>query len=80
MPQAEALACQFNGGDDYELCFTLDAQRRGDLARALDAVPVPVTEIGVITADKGIVCQPDDGPAYAVSASGFDHFAGENDD
>ena len=36
------------GGDDYELCFTVPAERRHEVAPALAASGVPVREIGRI--------------------------------
>lgn len=70
-----ALEYQLNGGDDYELCFTVSPQRQAGLARVLEGLPVAVTEIGVVTAGPGIVCQPDNGVAYTPDAHGYDHFA-----
>jgi thiamine-monophosphate kinase len=71
---AAALECQLNGGDDYELCFTVSPQQQAGLARVLGDLPVAVTEIGVVTAAPGIVCQPDNGVAYTPAVHGYDHF------
>ena len=70
----EALACQLYGGDDYELCFSLDAARAGLLERLAQQQQLSVTGIGVIERQAGIRCKRDDGSLYTPQGSGFDHF------
>lgn len=81
LPAAEALACQFSGGDDYELLFTVPPQQRDAFVGSLKDLPTAVTEIGFISADpQNITCQPDTGPAYEPAVRGYDHFAGVAND
>ncbi len=68
------LDCQLQGGDDYELCFSLDAGQVGTLSRFARELQLPITEIGVIEAQTGIRCRHEDGRLYTPSGTGFDHF------
>ena len=52
-PVDEALA----GGDDYELLFTVRPRARGRLAAAARHGDVPLTRIGVCTADRAVLLQ-----------------------
>jgi thiamine-monophosphate kinase len=74
LPEAQAQALQFNGGDDYELCFTVPAARREALLAAVAGLAVTVREIGVIEAGSGLVCESADGQCFSPRAAGFDHF------
>jgi thiamine-monophosphate kinase len=69
-----ARACQFNGGDDYELCFTVAPERRGELDTLLRTQAVNVTEIGVTEVQPGIRCRNADGSVTTPDIAGFDHF------
>ena len=46
------LPAALSGGDDYELLFTLPAQRRSALNAMVADLAVPVTEIGVVLAGE----------------------------
>ncbi len=75
-PDALARDCQLAGGDDYELCFALDADavdrmRAGAAEQSLD-----VTEIGSIEALPGLRCLHEDGSIHVPQNRGFDHFGG----
>jgi len=74
-----ALACQLNGGDDYELCFTADADCVEQVYRAAEACALPLAEIGIIEPQPGIHCVRDDGSPYTPAIEGFDHFRARND-
>jgi thiamine-monophosphate kinase len=76
LPVEEVRACQFNGGDDYELCFTVDPGRRGELDALLQTQAVNVAEIGVIEAQPGLRCRHADGSVTTPVIAGFDHFGG----
>lgn len=69
-----ALACQLGGGDDYELCFTVDADRVEQIYRAAEDCKLPIAEIGIIEPQPGIRCVRNDGSSYAPVVKGFDHF------
>jgi thiamine-monophosphate kinase len=63
------------GGDDYELCFTLPAERRAAFeARCFDW-PSGLTEIGVIQAGSGVRCRLEDGRLLHLEGAGYDHFS-----
>ncbi len=70
----EALAWQLYGGDDYELCFSVDAEQAEQLNRLARQQQLPVTAIGVIESQSGIRCMHDDGSLYTPQGTGFDHF------
>jgi len=78
VPISDALASSFDGadqrrfaltgGDDYELCFTSSKQVPDSVAG------VPVTAIGTITAEPGLVCRDSTG-IVEIDDSGYRHFA-----
>jgi thiamine-monophosphate kinase len=70
----EVLACQLYGGDDYELCFSVDADQVERLNRLAQQQQLPMTAIGVIESQTGIRCTSDDGSPYTPQGTGFDHF------
>ena len=72
------LSCQLRGGDDYELCFALDADKAGRVQEIAEQQQLLLTEIGAIEAQPGIRCQHDDGNIYHPRGRGYDHFL--NDD
>jgi len=60
-------AFALSGGDDYELCFT----SAEDLPGEIDGLPV--TAIGTVKSEPGIVCY-DDGEVVPYVDSGYRHF------
>ena len=67
-PERERLAFALSGGDDYELCFTSNADSlpdAGDLA---------VSPVGVVTSGDELICRKA-GRIVEVSDSGYRHFA-----
>ena len=73
-----ALACQLNGGDDYELCFTVDADCVGQVYRSADDCGVHIAEIGIIEPQQGIRGVYEDGSPCILKTEGFDHFRNDN--
>jgi thiamine-monophosphate kinase len=61
-------ANQMDGGDDYELLFTM----RQDRMAMLDGMPVCV--IGRVEEEPGLRCVAADGEAVMAGDGGFDHF------
>jgi thiamine-monophosphate kinase len=61
-----------HGGDDYELLFTLPADRPLPGESAAGELP-RLTRIGRITAGRGVRCTRG-GTEVAVSGAGYDHF------
>jgi len=76
---AGALACQLYGGDDYELCFSVDADQAEPLNRLAQQQQLSMTGIGVIELQTGIRCRHDDGSLYTPQGTGFDHFRDTTD-
>jgi thiamine-monophosphate kinase len=69
----DALRLALTGGEDYELLFTAGEQTIDDVKAALGA-DCPVTVIGEITTEGGVVLLADDGKPYHIDGSGWDHF------
>ena len=67
--------CVLAGGDDYELLFTADAGRRGQIEALAWQCGVPVSRIGRVVAGKGIRILDEEGGQIALEKYGFDHFA-----
>jgi thiamine-monophosphate kinase len=66
-----ALHFALAGGDDYELLFTAHT---ADQSR-LRAFKTPITQIGKITAERGVRCLRK-GKKFEPAARGYDHFSG----
>ena len=60
------------GGDDYELCFCVPPQREAELLRLARTLALPLTRIGEITNEVGVL-RVDGEP---VAGGGYDHFRG----
>lgn len=70
----DALTAALSGGDDYELLFTAPAEAAAQIA-ALATAEVPVTRVGMITAEPGLVVLDRDGRPISTSArAGWQHF------
>ena len=66
---------QASGGDDYELCFTAPPGARDAVQHALVSASTPVSRIGSVTADPGVVAFDQAGQPWRPSRSGYAHFA-----
>jgi thiamine-monophosphate kinase len=74
LSQPSARQCILSGGDDYELCFTAPAARRGELAGIAARLGLPLTRIGKIMAGSGCIVRDAAGNPLDVEADGYDHF------
>ncbi len=63
------------GGDDYELCFTIPAEKKAQLERLFTRQGWRCSCIGVIESQPGLRCFLDDGSRYHPHSKGYDHFA-----
>jgi thiamine-monophosphate kinase len=63
------------GGDDYELCFTVPAQREAVFARTMEEFSCLCTRIGVIESLPGLRIIDAAGGLYHPAARGYDHFS-----
>lgn len=62
------------GGDDYELCFTVPADRCDELENKFESMSIQVTRIGGIETAVGLRCVRAEGETYQPSNAGFEHF------
>lgn len=70
-----ARNCLLAGGDDYELCFTAGPERRTEILAIARRLSTPLTRIGQIRGEPGLVVLDEAGRAMALPRQGFDHFA-----
>ncbi len=73
-PPGQAAGLALNGGDDYELCFTVAAAREAEALARLSGAGVPATRIGTIEAGPGLVLQGRAAAALPAASSGYRHF------
>jgi thiamine-monophosphate kinase len=62
------------GGDDYELCFTVPAERVDEVCSELGALGCGATRIGRIVEGGGVRVRGEDGAWLAPASHGWDHF------
>ena len=67
---SEARRLALQGGDDYELCFSVPEEREPELMRLAASLGVPITHIGEVTNEVGVLRV--DGEV--VQGRGYDHF------
>ena len=72
--QEEAWRLALTGGDDYELCFTVHAQRAAEAEARLRQAGCPAACIGAIEATPGIHCVDRKGKLHEYSHPGHRHF------
>ncbi len=70
--QFDALGLALNGGDDYELLFTVRASNVRRMPRSFRGVAL--TEIGEVTREQGIVIVQQDGTTKPLFPRGWDPF------
>jgi thiamine-monophosphate kinase len=71
-PALDALQLALNGGEDFELLFTI---RPRDLRRLPRSVKgVPATYIGDITDDTGRITMIEGSRRWTLEPEGFEHF------
>lgn len=73
-PDADRLALQAAGGDDYELCVCLPASALAAAIAACRDAGVTLTVIGRITAEPGLRWRVASGEAITMNLSGYRHF------
>jgi thiamine-monophosphate kinase len=69
------MRCVLSGGDDYELVFTAPPALQHAVEAAALSSTTPITRIGRITPDGGLVLLDDNGDVVRTEHSSFDHFA-----
>jgi thiamine-monophosphate kinase len=72
--QAPLDRAVLGGGDVYELCFTAPPAMRDRVKAAAVSIDVPVTRIGRIRAEPGLLVLDAGGRPHPLPQAGFDHF------
>ncbi|HTH68695.1 MAG TPA: thiamine-phosphate kinase [Rhodanobacter sp.] len=73
--ETTALHFALSGGDDYELCFTVPANRLAEVQADLGRLGCGVTKIGRIVEGHGVRVRGSDGAWLTTDRSGWEHFA-----
>ncbi len=71
----QARMFALTGGDDYELCFTVPANRVADVQADLARIGCGATRIGRMVEGAGVQVLDANGEPMAISRKGWDHFA-----
>lgn len=61
-------------GDDYELCLTVAPHKESQLHAAISVLNTPLTQIGSIVQQSGIVCRQADGIPLEPLPDCYEHF------
>ncbi|MGQ3888839.1 thiamine-phosphate kinase [Legionella sp. CNM-1927-20] len=69
----KAIDIALQGGDDYELCFTIPATRHHDFLQALKKYKLNCHQIGMIENEKGLRGVYN-GQTKTISSRGYSHF------
>ena len=74
LEKAEAFA--LSGGEDYELCFTVPANKKSEIEKLSQSLNIPCTCIGkIVPQNNNQITFLKDGRVINYQApSGFDHF------
>ena len=62
------------GGDDYELCFTVPADKVAQCQRLIDEGGLAATPIGQIIDGQDVRCVDKQDAPFVISGSGYQHF------
>ena len=74
----EPLALALGGGEDYELLATIPAEQASPAAEFLaERFGTPLTDIGHVRAEPGMVAVGADGSERPLEPLGWDHFASD---
>ena len=64
-----------SGGDDYELCFTAPKQKHREIVNLSKQLALPLSCIGRITGNSGLIVRAENGDPINFKETGFDHFS-----
>lgn len=73
--EEDAIQLALSSGDDYELCFTVPEDKRGELVELFVRMDVGCTCIGKIDAEMGLRVLDKSGEEVVIGKSGFQHFS-----
>ena len=69
----KALELALSGGEDYELCFTVPADREAGLIALAANWDCALTCVGIVSSESGVRFSRG-GAAYTLDATEFEHF------
>ena len=72
--QQQAYDWALGGGEDFELCFTVPAEREAELKQRLNRLDLRCSRVGWVTAEPDLIGQSAGGQRSTLSASGYRHF------
>ena len=72
--QQQAQRWALNGGDDYELCFTVSPEQAETLPAIAGECGLALTDIGEISTGSGVRCLDADGKVVELPSTGYQHF------
>jgi thiamine-monophosphate kinase len=72
LDEDEALALALDGGEDFELLFTVSPRAASRLPREVGGVPA--THVGEVTGERGKVRLVREGRSRVLRPGGFEHF------
>ena len=64
-----------NGGDDYELCFTINASQKTKLVALAAQLNLDLTCIGEIKNGTGLDFVDSNGAVFKLETAGYNHFS-----
>ncbi|MBN2382090.1 thiamine-phosphate kinase [bacterium] len=70
----DPIKAMTTGGEDYELLFTIPAERQAELSAVADKIGTNLTVIGSITDKPGPIEYTLDGRVFDYNLTGYDHF------
>ena len=70
---AQAVEWALSGGDDYELCFTVAAEKMADIAMLIAQGKLNATVVGEIVPGTKVICEYE-GEPFALAKTGYQHF------
>ena len=73
--EADRIALQASGGDDYELCFTAPADAGADIGAVSAQLGLRITRIGRIVVGEGVHPVDAKSQPWSSPRRGYDHFA-----
>jgi len=73
--ETSALHFALSGGDDYELCFTVPAQRLAEVQSDLSRIGCGVTKIGRVVEGDSVRVRGTDNAWLTTNDRGWEHFA-----
>jgi len=72
--QGSVPDCALNGGDDYELCFTVPKEKSDELNKIISDSGIQITCIGEISGREKLIIKDEELAGAGLRISGFNHF------